>query len=109
MKLGAVIKALGHPIRRDVIKRLRDGPMTAGDLAEAYSVSKPTMSTHFQALKEADLIIGKKDGVSITYRLNTTVADEALASLIGLLSNQETAGADLSDAATNPNSTEQNT
>ena len=93
MKLATVLKALNHPIRRDIITRLQDGPLTAGDLADSYDVSKPTMSTHFAALKEADLIEGRKDGVTITYHLNTTVAEEAMAALMGLLgrsANDET-------------------
>lgn len=85
MKLGLVLKALNHPIRRDIVTRLRAGPMTAGDLAEAYDVSKPTMSTHFAALKEADLIEGRKEGVVIHYYLNATVAEEAMASIFDLL------------------------
>jgi len=85
MKLATVLKALNHPIRRDIITRLQDAPHTAGDLAEAYSVSKPTMSTHFAALKEADLIEGVKEGVTITYHLNATVAEEAMSALMSLL------------------------
>jgi len=85
MKIATVLKALNHPIRRDIIARLQDGPITAGDLADAYAVSKPTMSTHFAALKEADLIEGVKDGVTITYHLNATVAEEAMSALMNLL------------------------
>jgi len=85
MKIATVLKALNHPIRRDIITRLQNGPLTAGDLADAYAVSKPTMSTHFAALKEADLIEGRKDGVTITYHLNATVAEEAMSALMGLL------------------------
>lgn len=85
MKLANVLKALNHPIRRDIIARLKDGPVTAGDLADAYQVSKPTMSTHFAALKDADLIRGERDGVTITYHLNATVAEEAMSALMNLL------------------------
>jgi len=89
MKLANVLKALNHPIRRDIITRLKDGPATAGDLAETYEVSKPTMSTHFTALKEADLIRGERDGVTITYHLNATVAEEAMSALMDLLGSDE--------------------
>jgi len=85
MKIAIVLKALNHPIRRDIIARLQKEPITAGDLANAYDVSKPTMSTHFATLKEADLIEGKKEGVTITYHLNATVAEEAMSALMGLL------------------------
>lgn len=102
MKLAIVLKALNHPIRRDIITRLQDGPLRAGDLADAYDVSKPTMSTHFAALKEADLINGRKDGVTITYHLNATVAEEAMSALMGLLgAGAKRAGAEVDPASQN--------
>ncbi len=84
MQIGTLIQALNHPIRRDIIVRLRAGPMTAGELATAYAVSKPTMSTHFAVLKDAGLIEGHKRGVVIHYYLNATVAEEAVAALMEL-------------------------
>jgi len=56
-----------------------------GDLAALFDVSKPTMSTHFAALKEADLITADKVGVTINYHLNITVAEEAMSALMGVL------------------------
>ena len=94
MKINAVLKSLSHPIRRDILTRLQNGPISAGDLADAYPVSKPTMSTHFASLKEADLIVGERDGVTILYRLNATVAEEALSTLMGLLGTGETKTSD---------------
>ena len=91
MKMNQVLKALAHPIRRDIIVRLRSGPLNAGALAEAYSVSKPTMSTHFAALKEADLIRSERDGVTIYYHLNTTVTEEALCAVMELLGSSDVA------------------
>ena len=52
--------------------------MTAGDLADQFDVSKPTMSAHFAVLKEADLIHAEKSGKSITYYLKLSVLEEAL-------------------------------
>ena len=89
MKINQVLKALSHPIRRDIIERLRKGPLTAGDLAANYGVSKPTMSSHFAALKDADLVKSKRDGVTIHYHLNITVAEEALSAMMSLLSAGE--------------------
>jgi len=85
MKFNLVLKALSHPIRREIVATLRDGPMTAGDLAARFNVSKPTMSTHFAALKDADLVFSERDGVSIYYALNATVAEEALSEMMDLL------------------------
>ena len=82
MKLNIFIKAIGHPIRRDILKRLRDGPLTAGDLADLHNVSKPTMSEHFKTLKESGLIRGERDGNHIIYHLNITVTEEAVALVV---------------------------
>lgn len=85
MKFNQVLKALSHPIRREIIAQLREGPLSAGALAENFSVSKPTMSTHFASLKEADLIYAERDGVTIFYHLNATVAEDALSEMMDLL------------------------
>jgi DNA-binding transcriptional ArsR family regulator len=84
MKLDIFIQAIGHPIRRDILKRLRDGPLTAGDLANFHDVSKPTMSEHFKTLKESGLIRGERDGNHILYHLNITVAEEAVALVVDM-------------------------
>ncbi|MCR9127939.1 MAG: metalloregulator ArsR/SmtB family transcription factor [Alphaproteobacteria bacterium] len=80
-----VFQALAHPVRRAVLKKLKAGPMSAGELAKAFPVSKPTMSRHFAALKEAGLIRAERVGTTIRYRLNVSVADEAIAAVMGLL------------------------
>ena len=80
-----VFQALAHPVRRAVLKKLKRGPMSAGELADAFPVSKPTMSRHFAALKDAGLIRAERSGTTIRYRLNVSVADEAIAAVMGLL------------------------
>ncbi len=87
--MSDVFKALGHPVRRQVLKKLRDGPMTAGDLADAFPVSKPTMSGHFAALKEAGLIRAERHGTTIRYRLNAGAAEEAIALLMDLIGKDD--------------------
>jgi len=81
---SSAYKAIAHPIRRDILKRLRAGPKTAGDLAEAYEISKPSLSSHFSILKEADLIFARRDGNHIYYNLNLTVANAVLAALMDM-------------------------
>ena len=73
-----VFKALADPTRRSVLQLLRKRPMTAGELAEHFDVTKPTMSAHFAVLLAADLIEADKNGRSITYRLKMSVLEEAL-------------------------------
>jgi len=76
--MSSVFKALSDPTRRRVLQLLRKGPMSAGDLADQFDVSKPTMSAHFAVLREAGLIGSEKNGKTITYWLNATVLEEAL-------------------------------
>ena len=62
---------------------LRDRPMGAGELAEHFDVTKPTMSAHFAVLLGAGLIDAEKHGRSITYRLKMSVLEEALLGFAG--------------------------
>jgi ArsR family transcriptional regulator, repressor of sdpIR and other operons len=76
--MNKVFKALSDPTRRQVLQLLRSRPMTAGELADHFDLSKPTMSAHFAVLREADLIHGEKEGTTITYRLRLSVLEDAL-------------------------------
>ncbi len=76
--MNAVFKALADPNRRKVLELLRERPMTAGELADHFPVSRPTMSAHFAVLRESDLIEATKIGTTITYRLNLSVLEDAL-------------------------------
>ena len=78
--MSLVFKALADPTRRRVLELLRRGPMTAGDIAEHFDVSKPTMSAHFAVLREAGLIASEKQGKSVVYELQMSVLEDALLS-----------------------------
>jgi DNA-binding transcriptional ArsR family regulator len=78
--MNKVFKALSDPTRRRVLQLLRKRPMTAGELAEKFVVSKATMSGHFAVLREADLIEAERAGTTITYRLKLSVLEDALLS-----------------------------
>ena len=76
--MNRVFKALADPTRRRVLQLLRERPMTAGELADQFDLSKPTMSAHFGVLREADLIDADKRGTTINYRLKLSVLEDAL-------------------------------
>lgn len=76
--MNRVFKALSDPTRRKVLELLRKRPMTAGELADHFAVSKPTMSAHFAVLREAGLVDAHKSGTTITYRLKLSVLEDAL-------------------------------
>ncbi len=82
-------KALGDPTRRDILGLLRRGEMTAGDLADRFDMTKPSMSHHFSVLKEADLITSRRDGQQIWYGLNTTVVQDLMAWAMDLIRGDE--------------------
>lgn len=73
-----VFKALSDDTRRRVLELLRTGPMTAGELADEFNVSKSTMSAHFAVLREAGLIASVKEGKSVVYALQLSVLEDAL-------------------------------
>lgn len=76
--MNTVFKALSDPTRRRVLELLRQGPLTAGELAEHFPVAKPTMSAHFAVLREAGLIDAHKTGKTVLYRLKLSVLEDAL-------------------------------
>lgn len=84
MSLNEVFKAIADPTRREILSLLRQRPMTAGEIAERFDLSKPSISHHLNQLKEADLIFGERAGTSITYHLNLTVFEELVTSLVDL-------------------------
>lgn len=84
-----VYRALSDPTRRRVLQLLRDRDMTAGELADQFELSKPTMSGHFNVLRDADLVQSSKEGRTIVYRLNVSVLEEALLSLLDVFQVRE--------------------
>lgn len=85
MKLDLVFKALADPTRREILRMLNSGEMTAGQLADRFDISAPSMSHHFNVLKQADLISARRDGQLIYYSLNTTVFQDILTRMFSLL------------------------
>ena len=74
-----VFKALADPTRREILKHLTGGSKTAGELADEFEISKPSMSHHFNVLKAAELVRTEWRGQHIVYSLNTTVFEEIAA------------------------------
>jgi ArsR family transcriptional regulator, repressor of sdpIR and other operons len=86
--MSLVFKALADPTRRRVLELLRKGPLTAGELSNAFPVSRPTMSAHFAVLREAGLIDARKAGKTILYRLKLSVLEDALLGFAGVFGIQ---------------------
>ncbi len=84
MSFNAVFEALSHPVRRRILALLKSGPKSAGDLANGFDLSKPTMSVHFAKLRDAGLVEVERRGTSLIYSLNASVLEEALAGVLDL-------------------------
>jgi ArsR family transcriptional regulator len=76
MSDNSAYKALADPTRREILRLLSRGELSAGDLAEHFDMTKPSMSHHFAILKEAGLVTSRRDGQKIYYALSTTVLQD---------------------------------
>lgn len=74
--MNNIFKALNDPTRRQILTLLKAGDMTAGDIADNFNISKPSISHHLDILKRADLVIDEKKGQFVYYTLNTTIVDD---------------------------------
>jgi DNA-binding transcriptional ArsR family regulator len=92
MRMNDAFKALADPTRREILRLLRNGEMTAGDLARQFDMAKPSMSHHFAVLKQADLITARREGQQIYYSLDTTVVEDLLAIIWDLFSDHRPRG-----------------
>lgn len=77
-----VFKAMSDKTRRKIIRLLKTGPKTAGEISEHFPSAQPTISRHLSVLKNAKLIFDKREGTFIIYSLNTTILQEWLAWLL---------------------------
>jgi ArsR family transcriptional regulator, repressor of sdpIR and other operons len=84
MRTQEVFRAIADPNRRQILKLLQSGSKTAGELADAFPMTKGSVSHHFNALKAADLVRTERRGQQIVYSLNTSVVEGAAALLAEL-------------------------
>ena len=76
--MNDAFKALSDPTRRKILELLSDKDMSAGEIAEYFDISKPSISHHLSALKNADLVLDERKGQNIIYSINLTVFQELI-------------------------------
>lgn len=86
---SSAFKAIADPTRREILRLLRQGEMSAGDIAGHFDITKPTMSHHFAVLGDADLINRRRDGQTIWFSLNTSVLEDLVAWTLDLVNKKE--------------------
>ena len=78
MGLQNTLKALADPIRREILNLLKNGPLSAGEIVDHFSVTGASISRHLSVLEEADLIRDRREGKFIYYELNASVLEEIM-------------------------------
>jgi DNA-binding transcriptional ArsR family regulator len=91
--LSETFKALGDPTRREILRRLNEGDLAAGEIAAAFDISAPSVSHHLSVLKKAGLVTSSREGQSIVYTLNSTVVQEFIQELLEFFKVGETSDA----------------
>ena len=76
--MNQIFKALSDPTRRKILDLLHEKDLTAGEIAEQFNMTKPSISHHLSILKNADLIQDEKKGQFVSYSLHTTVFQDVI-------------------------------
>ncbi|WP_428229886.1 autorepressor SdpR family transcription factor [Flavobacterium sp.] len=76
--MNDIFKALNDATRREILELLKEKDLSAGEIADAFNISKPSISHHLDILKRADLITSEKNGQFIIYTINTTIMEDVL-------------------------------
>ena len=76
--MNKVFQALADPTRRTILRMLHEGDLSAGDIASAFNMTKPSITHHLNILKNADLVQSEKQGQFVIYSLNTTVFQDVM-------------------------------
>ncbi len=82
--MDIVFKALNDSTRREILNLLKTKDMSAGEIADAFNISKPSISHHLDLLKQADLVSIEKKGQFVIYSINTTILDDLLSFIMKL-------------------------
>ena len=87
--MNTIFKALNDPTRREIIDLLKKKDMTAGEIADHFNITKPSISHHLDLLKQAGLVDSVKEGQFIYYSLNATVVDDLIKWVLQLKSKKK--------------------
>ena len=85
--MNNIFKALNDKTRREILMLLREKDLTAGEIADHFDISKPSISHHLDLLKRADLVSAEKKGQFIYYSINTSIIEDILQWVLTLKNN----------------------
>lgn len=84
MSINEAFKALADPTRRKILDLLKQSDLTAGEIAEQFDMTKPSISNHLNILKQAELVWVQRQGQNMVYSLNTTVFQDVMKWILNL-------------------------
>jgi len=87
--MNQLFRALNDPTRREILKLLKNGDLTAGEIAMRFDISKPSISHHLDILFRAHLVSKERDGQYIRYSLNTTALESAANWMFDLINKEK--------------------
>jgi DNA-binding transcriptional ArsR family regulator len=87
--LDQTLRALGDPTRREILRVLRQGDLTAGEIASRFPMTAASVSHHLSVLREAGLVSVERAGRNLVYSLEATVFQEFLQQMVGLFDHKE--------------------
>ncbi len=83
--INTTFQALSDPTRREILRMLREKDLTAGEIADHFHISRPSISHHLSILKNANLVLDERKGQFIYYSLNTSVLEEVMGWFAGFI------------------------
>ena len=86
--LDETLRALGDPTRREILRVMRAGDLTAGEIAARFPMTAASVSHHLSVLKEAGLVRSERNGRNLVYSLETTVFQEFLQQMLEMFGNK---------------------
>lgn len=87
--MADVWKALADPTRRKILELLKKRDMNAGEIAEEFNMTKPSISNHLSILKQAELVEADKQGQNVIYSLKTSVLEDIMTMISNLTNRRE--------------------
>lgn len=83
--MNDAFKALSDPTRRKILQLLKESDLSAGEIADHFNISKPSISHHLNILKQAQLVQDERQGQSMIYSINLSVMQEAMGWFLGMI------------------------
>lgn len=80
----SAFKALADPTRREILRLLAEGELTAGEIGAKFHISQPAVSRHLAVLRAAGLVTASRSGQNVIYALDTTVFQDVVRTLMDL-------------------------